>query len=55
MRNAQANISHFCLVLFNLKVFGKIVTPFNCYQVIYASTNQKRCQEERARDDSLLN
>ena len=33
MKKAQMNISHFCCILFNLKIFGEIVTSlplFNC-------------------------
>ena len=26
MKKARMNISHFCLILFNLKFFGEIVT-----------------------------
>ena len=28
MKKVQMNISHFCFILFNLKIFGEIVTTF---------------------------
>ena len=31
-KKARMNISHFCIILFNLKIFGEIVTTlYKCY------------------------
>ena len=37
MKKARMNISHFCFILFNLKIFGEIVTTFNFIIAKYKS------------------
>ena len=37
MKKARMNISHFYFILFNLKIFGEIVTTFFfCYRLLWA-------------------
>ena len=33
MKKARMNISHLCFILFNLKIFGEIVTTITFYKV----------------------
>ena len=38
MKKARMNISHFGFILFNLKIFGKIVTTFILISLIFATS-----------------
>ena len=38
------NISHFCFILFNLKIFGEIVTTFKKYDIVMHSVTIKKLE-----------
>ena len=40
MKKARMNISHFRLILFNLKIFGEIVTTFIVLTVLLEACNE---------------
>ena len=50
MKKARMNISHFCFILFSLKIFGKIVTTngqpcFSCPRPLHHGKKGKKAPQ----------